>query len=106
MVGSRQYLTLTEVATRFDVHPSTFRRWWLSNKTCLKAWCPDHRIGKVGLRFLIASVEEFEKSGQVNPDDYEGEKDMVDLAVTQIARNSNTPAGSKLKRVQRKEGAK
>jgi len=67
----KRYMTLVEVAARFGVHVRTIRRWWLSGKTCLKAWNPDHRIGSRGLRFTTESVDAFELSGVILPEEYE-----------------------------------
>lgn len=69
--GKKRYMRLDEVAERFGVTSRTVRRWWLSGKTCLKAWHPDHRIGSKGLRFTIESVEEFENGGMILPADFE-----------------------------------
>lgn len=64
-------MRIDEVAERFSVHPRTVRNWWLSGKTCLQAWHPDHRLCSKGLRFSIQSVDEFEKRGLVSPGEWE-----------------------------------
>ena len=71
MTAKKRYMRIDEVAIRFDVTARTVRRWWLSGKTCLVAWHPDHRIGSKGLRFTVESVDEFERSGTIQPDDYD-----------------------------------
>ena len=71
MAGVKRYMRIDEVAVRFDVHVRTVRRWWLSGKTCLKAWHPDHRIGARGLRFTTESVDAFEAGGALLPEEYE-----------------------------------
>ena len=97
MAENTRYFTLEKVAERFNVNPRTLRRWWLSNKTCLKVWVPSHLIGVGHLRFLASSVEEFEKTGRVHPEDYEGE-----VEINHTSRNKNTAGGAKLKRLERK----
>lgn len=67
----KRYMRIDEVADRFGVSSRTIRRWWLSGNTCLKAWCPDHRLGNKGLRFLADSVDAFEKGGILLPEEYE-----------------------------------
>jgi hypothetical protein len=70
MAEMKRYLRIDEVAVRFGVQPRTVRRWWLSGKTCLRAWHPDHRIGSKGLRFIAESVDEFESDGMMLPENY------------------------------------
>jgi hypothetical protein len=67
----KRYMRIDEVAGRFDVSTRTVRRWFLSGKTCLEAWHPAQRIGSKGLRFTVASVEEFEKRGLFSPLEWE-----------------------------------
>lgn len=63
---------LDEAAARFEVSPRTFRRWWMSGETCLVAWRPSHKLGKIskGLYFTAASVDEFDRSGFITAADY------------------------------------
>ena len=61
----KRYMRIDEVAGRFNVSTRTVRRWWLSGRTCLDAWHPEHRIGSKGLRFTIESVDKFEVNGQI-----------------------------------------
>lgn len=71
MSGMKRYMKPGEVAARFGVHVKTIRRWWLSGKTCLKAWHPDHRIGAKGLLFTTESVLQLESEGVLLPEEYE-----------------------------------
>jgi len=67
MVEVKRYMRTDEVADRFGVHAQTLKNWWLTGRTCLVAWHPDHRICGKGLRFTVESVEEFERQGKVTP---------------------------------------
>ena len=71
MVAKKRYQTIEEVAAVFGVHTRTIKNWWLSGKTCLVAWHPDHRIGGKGLRFTSESVDEFERQGKITPGTWE-----------------------------------
>ncbi len=79
MTAKKRYMRIDEVAKRFEVHPRTVKRWWLSGKTCLKVWCPVHLVGSRGLFFLTDSVDEFERTGMVNPEEWE-EEEPQDMA--------------------------
>ena len=72
MAGKR-YMSPSEVAEKFGVTPRTVRNWWKSGRTCLKAWHPHHSLGLRGLRFTNESVEELAQSGEIHPDDLDGE---------------------------------
>lgn len=70
---SKTRYRLDEAAARFGVSPRTFRRWWLTGKTCLQAWRPSHKLGEAsrGLFFTAESVDAFDKSGFITPEMYE-----------------------------------
>lgn len=60
-------MTISQVAQRLGVSARTVKNWWLSGKTCLEVWCPHHLVGKSGLRFSRASVDEFMEKGKQKP---------------------------------------
>lgn len=69
-MASCKYMTIAQVAIRFGVSTRTVKNWWLSRRTCLEVWCPNHLIGTAGLRFTRKSVEVFEVQGHLKPDEY------------------------------------
>lgn len=65
-----KYITIGQLAKRFEVSERTIKNWWLSGKTSLELFCPRHLIGSSGLRFTRKSVEVFEVECHVRPEDY------------------------------------
>ena len=68
----KRYMRIDEVAGRFGVTTRTVRRWFLAGNTCLEAFRPAGCIGTRGIRFTIESVEQFERTGLVDPAEIEG----------------------------------
>ena len=56
-----KYLTVTEVAKHFSVHPDTIRRWTrIGHLKCLRHPVNNYRI------YLLKSLMEFSKNGEFN----------------------------------------
>ena len=65
-----KYITIGQLARKFEVSERTIKNWWLSGRTCLELFCPRHLIGSTGLRFTRKSVEVFEAECHVKPEEY------------------------------------
>lgn len=65
----RNWVSLQELASFFEVSPKTIKAWWLSGETCLQMF-QAIKSGQHCLRFTAESCVKFVEDGFVAPEDF------------------------------------